>query len=133
MILEISITIAYLVYIFITNLQMKLPMVMIMEKIIDIPMIIQTLVLNIVFFGIKEVREIYINERITGRILFLIVAALVSILNAMIYVGENADMSTYIMFYSLPINNLWVSTFGIIYFDSSRPINLLDDIGAFPF
>ena len=73
MILEISITIAYLVYIFITNLQMKLPMVMIMEKIIDIPMLIQTLVLNIVFFGIKEVREIYNNERITGRILFLIV------------------------------------------------------------
>ena len=103
MILEISIIIAYLVYIFITNLQMKLPMVMIMGKIIDIPMLIQTLVLNIVFFGIKEVREIYNNERITGRILFLIVAALVSILNAMMYAGRNADMSTYIMFYSLPV------------------------------
>ena len=37
------------------------------------------------------------------------------------------------MFYSLPINNLRVSTFGIIYFDSSRSINLLDNIGSFPF
>ena len=103
MILEISIIIAYFVYIFITNLQMKLPIVMIMGKIIDIPMLIQTLVLNIVFFGIKEVREIYNNERITGRILFLIVAALVSILNAMMYAGRNVDMATYIMFYSLPV------------------------------
>ena len=38
-----------------------------------------------------------------------------------------------IMLYSLPVNNLRVSTFGIIYFDGSRPINLLDNIGAFPF
>ena len=37
-----------------------------------------------------------------------------------------------IMFYSLPINNLRVSTFDIIYFDSSRSINLLDNIGSFP-
>ena len=37
------------------------------------------------------------------------------------------------MFYSLPINNLRVSTFGIIYFDSSGSIDLLDDIGSFPF
>ena len=37
------------------------------------------------------------------------------------------------MLYSLPIDNLRVSTFGIIYFDGSRPVNLLDDIGAFPF
>src|SRR3989337_4551782 len=37
------------------------------------------------------------------------------------------------MFYSLPIDNLWVSTLGIIYFDGSRSINLLDNIGSFPF
>ena len=37
------------------------------------------------------------------------------------------------MFYSLSIDNLRVSTFGIIYFDVSRPKNLLDNIGAFPF
>ena len=37
------------------------------------------------------------------------------------------------MFYSLPIDNLWVSTFGIIYFDSSGSIDLLDNIGFFPF
>ena len=38
-----------------------------------------------------------------------------------------------IMFYSLPIDNLRVSTFGVIYFDGSRLVNLLDDIWAFPF
>ena len=37
------------------------------------------------------------------------------------------------MLYSLPIDNVRVSTFGIIYFDGSRPVNLLDDIWAFPF
>jgi hypothetical protein len=37
------------------------------------------------------------------------------------------------MFYSLPIDNLRISTFSIIYFDGSRPINLLDNIGSFPF
>ena len=38
-----------------------------------------------------------------------------------------------IMFYLLPINNLRVSTSSIIYFDGSRSINLLDNIGSFPF
>ena len=37
------------------------------------------------------------------------------------------------MFYSLPVNNLRVSTFGIIYFDGSGLIDLLDDIGSFLF
>ena len=37
------------------------------------------------------------------------------------------------MLYSLSIDNLRVSTFGIIYFDGTGPVNLLDDIGAFPF
>ena len=37
------------------------------------------------------------------------------------------------MLYSLPIDNLRVSAFEIIYFDGSRPVKLLDDIGAFPF
>ena len=37
------------------------------------------------------------------------------------------------MLYSLPIDNLQVSTFGIIYFDSSGSIDLLDDIRSFPF
>ena len=37
------------------------------------------------------------------------------------------------MLYSLSIDNLQVSTFGLIYFDSSRSINLLDNIGSFPF
>ena len=37
------------------------------------------------------------------------------------------------MLYSLSIDNLQVSTFGIIYFDGTTPVNLLDDIGAFPF
>ena len=38
-----------------------------------------------------------------------------------------------IMFYSLPIDNLRVSTFGVIYFDGSRTVNLLDDVRSFPF
>ena len=38
-----------------------------------------------------------------------------------------------IVLYLLPIDNLRVSTLGIIYFDGSRPVNLLDDIWAFPF
>ena len=37
------------------------------------------------------------------------------------------------MLYSLSIDNLQVSTFGIIYCDGTGPVNLLDDIGAFPF
>ena len=37
------------------------------------------------------------------------------------------------MLYSLPIDNLRVSTFSIIYFDSSGMINFLDNIGSFPF
>ena len=37
------------------------------------------------------------------------------------------------MLYSLPIDNLRVRAIEIIYFDGSRPVNLLDDIGAFPF
>ena len=43
--------------------------------------------------------------------------------------GHTSD----IMFYSLSINNLRVSTFGTVYFDSARPINLLHNIGSFPF
>ena len=38
-----------------------------------------------------------------------------------------------IMLYSLPIDNLRVSTFRIIYFDGSGPVNLLNDVWAFPF
>ena len=36
------------------------------------------------------------------------------------------------MLYSLPIDNLRVSAFKIIYFNGSKP-DLLDDIWAFPF
>jgi len=82
---------------------MGLPMVVVIGQFIDIPMLIQTLILGIVFFGMKEIREIYHNERLTGRILFLIVATLVSVLNAMIYTDGKTDMSTYIVFYSLPV------------------------------
>ena len=103
MVLEISIILTYLAYIFITNFKMGLPMVVVIGQFIDIPMLIQTLILGIVFFGMKEIREIYHNERLTGRILFLIVAALVSVLNAMIYTDSKTDISTYIVFYSLPV------------------------------
>lgn len=103
MVLEISIILIYLAYIFITDFKMGLPMVVVIGQFIDIPMLIQTLILGIVFFGMKEIREIYHNERLTGRILFLIVAALVSVLNAMIYTDGKTDMSTYIVFYSLPV------------------------------
>ena len=37
------------------------------------------------------------------------------------------------MLYLLSIDNLRVSTFGVIYFDGPRPVNLLDDVWAFPF
>ena len=103
MVLEISIILTYLAYIFITDFKMGLPMVVVIGQFIDIPMLIQTLILGIVFFGMKEIREIYHNERLTGRILFLIVAALVSVLNAMIYTDGKTDMSTYVVFYSLPV------------------------------
>ena len=103
MVLEISIILTYLAYIFITDFKMGLPMVVVIGQFIDIPMLIQTLILGIVFFGMKEIREIYYNERLTGRILFLIVAALVSVLNAMIYTDGKTDMSTYVVFYSLPV------------------------------
>ena len=38
-----------------------------------------------------------------------------------------------IVFKSLTIDHLWIGTFGIIYFDSSRAINLFYNIRSFPF
>ena len=43
--------------------------------------------------------------------------------------GRTSD----IVFYSLPIDNLRGSPFGIIYFGSSGSVDLLDDIGSFLF
>ena len=70
---------------------------------IDFSILIQAAVLSAIFFGIKSIREMYKNERLKARILFLMAAILISVVNAMISVDGKADIWTYILLYSLPI------------------------------
>ena len=103
MVIEISIILAYLVWIFIKNSQLGYSPFGAVFLLIDFSMLIQAAVLSAIFFGIKSIREMCKNERLKARILFLMAAILISVVNAMISVDGKADIWTYLLLYSLPI------------------------------
>ena len=103
MVIEISIILAYLAGIFIKNSLLGYSPFGALFLMIDLSMLIQAAVLSAIFFGIKSIREMYKNERLKARILFLMAASLISVVNAMISVDGKADIWTYILLYSLPI------------------------------
>lgn len=103
MVIEISIILAYLAGIFIKNFQLGYSPIEAVFLLIDLSMLIQAALLSAIFFGIKSIREMYKNERLKARILFLMAAILISVVNAMISVDRKADKWTYLLLYSLPI------------------------------
>ena len=103
MVIEISIILAYLAGIFIKNSLLGYSLFGALFLLIDLSMLIQAAVLSAIFFGIKSIREMYKNERLKARILFLMAAILISVVNAMISVDGKADIWTYFLLYSLPI------------------------------
>lgn len=103
MVIEISIILAYLAGIFIKNSQLGYSPFSAVFLLIDFSILIQAAVLSAIFFGIKSIREMYKNERLKARILFLMAAILISVVNAMISVDGKADIWTYLLLYSLPI------------------------------
>ena len=103
MVIEISIILAYLAGIFIKNSLLGYSPIEAVFLLIDLSMLIQAAVLSAIFFGIKSIREMYKNERLKARILFLMAAILISVVNAMISVDGKADIWTYLLLYSLPI------------------------------
>ena len=103
MVIEISIILAYLAGIFIKNSLLGYSLFGALFLLIDLSMLIQAAVLSAIFFWIKSIREMCKNERLKARILFLMAAILISVVNAMISVDGKADIWTYILLYSLPI------------------------------
>ena len=103
MVIEISIILAYLAGIFIKNSQLGYSPFGAVFLLIDFSILIQAAVLSAIFFGIKSIREMYKNERLKARILFLMAAILISVVNAMISVDGKADILRYLLLYSLPI------------------------------
>ena len=103
MVIEISIILAYLVGIFIKNSQLGYSPFEAVLLLIDLSMLIQVAVLSAIFVWIKSIREMCKNERLKARILFLMAAILISVVNAMISVDGKADIWTYFLLYSLPV------------------------------
>ena len=103
MVIEISIILAYLVGIFIKNSQLGYSPFGAVFLLIDLSMLIQSAVLSAIFVWIKSIREMCKNERLKARILFLMAAILISVVNAMISVDSKADIWTYFLLYSLPV------------------------------
>ena len=103
MVIEISIILAYLVWIFIKNSQLGYSPFEAVFLLIDLSMLIQAAVLSAIFFWIKSIREMCKYERLKARILFLMAAILISVVNAMISVDGKADIWTYFLLYSLPV------------------------------
>lgn len=103
MVIEISIILAYLAGIFIKNSQLGYSPFEAVFLLIDFSMLIQAAVLSAIFFWIKSIREMCKNERLKARILFLMAAILISVVNAMISVDGKADIWTYFLLYSLPV------------------------------
>lgn len=103
MVIEISIILTYLVWIFIKNSQLGYSPFEAVFLLIDLSMLIQSAVLSAIFFWIKSIREMCKNERLKARILFLMAAILISVVNAMISVDGKADIWTYFLLYSLPV------------------------------
>ena len=103
MVIEISIILVYLAGILIKNSQLGYSPFGAVFLLIDFSILIQAAVLSAIFFGIKSIREMYKNERLKARILFLMAAILISVVNAMISVDGKADIWTYFLLYSLPV------------------------------
>lgn len=103
MIIEISIILVYLAGIFIKNFQLGYSPFEAVFLLIDLSMLIQVAVLSAIFVWIKSIREMCKNERLKARILFLMAAILISVVNAMISVDRKADIWTYFLLYSLPV------------------------------
>lgn len=103
MVIEISIILAYLAGIFIKNSQLGYSPFEAVFLLIDLSMLIQSAVLSAIFFWIKSIREMCKNEGLKARILFLMAAILISVVNAMISVDGKADIWTYFLLYSLPV------------------------------
>ena len=103
MVIEISIILAYLAGIFIKNSQLGYSPFGAVFLLIDFSILIQAAVLSAIFFWIKSIREMCKNERLKARILFLMAAILISVVNAMISVDGKADIWTYFLLYSLPV------------------------------
>lgn len=103
MVIEISIILAYLAGIFIKNSQLGYSPFEAVFLLIDLSMLIQVAVLSAIFVVIKSIREMCKNERLKARILFLMAAILISVVNAMISVDRKADIWTYFLLYSLPV------------------------------
>lgn len=103
MIIEISIILVYLAGIFIKNFQLGYSPFEAVFLLIDLSMLIQVAVLSAIFVVIKSIREMCKNERLKARILFLMAAILISVVNAMISVDRKADLWTYFLLYSLPV------------------------------
>ena len=103
MVIEISIILAYLVWIFIKNSQLGYSPFEAVFLLIDLSMLIQSAVLSAIFVWIKSIREMCKNERLKARILFLMAAILISVVNAMISVDGKADIWTYFLMYTLPV------------------------------
>ena len=103
MVIEISIILVYLAGILIKNSQLGYSPFGAVFLLIDLSMLIQAAVLSALFFGIKSIREMCKNERLKARILFLMAAILISVVNAMISVDGKADIWTYFLLYSLPV------------------------------
>ena len=103
MVIEISIILVYLAGIFIKNFQLGYSPFEAVFLLIDLSMLIQVAVLSAIFVVIKSIREMCKNERLKARILFLMAAILISVVNAMISVDRKADLSTYFLLYSLPV------------------------------
>lgn len=103
MVIEISIILAYLAGIFIKNSQLGYSPFEAVFLLIDLSMLIQSAILSAIFFWIKSIREMCKNERLKARILFLMAAILISVVNAMISVDGKADIWTYFLLYSLPV------------------------------
>lgn len=103
MVIEISIILAYLAGIFIKNSQLGYSPFEAVFLLIDLSMLIQVAVLSAIFVWIKSIREMCKNERLKARILFLMAAILISVVNAMISVDRKADIWTYFLLYSLPV------------------------------
>lgn len=103
MVIEISIILVYLAGIFIKNFQLGYSPFEAVFLLIDLSMLIQVAVLSAIFVVIKSIREMCKNERLKARILFLMAAILISVVNAMISVDRKADLWTYFLLYSLPV------------------------------
>ena len=103
MVIEISIILVYLAGIFIKNFQLGYSPFEAVFLLIDLSMLIQVAVLSAIFVVIKSIREMCKNERLKARILFLMAAILISVVNAMISVDRKADIWTYFLLYSLPV------------------------------